>query len=259
MASPKLELPAALNPTPQLAASSCSPSFSKKKLTQLQIEGQRPQSHQNKDKQGMSPQMPWHDVGRYLQVTGELIPPGQPGHRGPRLAQTPASPSSRVNELQCWSLERTLCPHSSAQGRECQLLSRRQGLAFLPDAAPKECQPRGCRGEGAAHSGGMRGDVFDLQKSLSRAGRAGQALAHVCCRVFMFTKHCSQREGMAGIHPLAPHQTPRTCRRTRGIRSSSLLPWLHISETQAAKKIKEENQNISMGEKKNRRGKNAEE
>lgn len=143
------------------------------------------------------------------------------------------------------------------QGRECQLLSRRQGLAFLPDAALKECQPGGCRGEGADHSGGMRGDVLNPQKSLSRAGRAGQALAHVCCRVF--TKHCSQREGMAGIHPLAPHQTPRTCRRTRGIRSSSLLPWLHISATHAAKKIKGENQNISMGEKKNRRGKNPEE
>lgn len=121
-------------------------------------------------KQGQtSPQMPWHDVGRSLEVTGEPITPRlwQPGHQGPSPAQIPASPSSRVNELQCWSLEWTLCPHSSAQGRECQLLSRRQGLAFLPDAAPKECQPRGCWGEGAARAEGMKGDMLNPQKSLS--------------------------------------------------------------------------------------------
>lgn len=164
-----------------------------------------------------------------------------------------------MNELQCWSLERTLCPHSSAQGRECQLLSRRQGLAFLPSAALKECQPRGVLGRGCCSLWGdfQPSEKPFLQKSLSRAGRAGQALAHVCCSVF--TKHCSQREGMAGIHPSLPSRPQGHAGGPGEFASPALLPWLHISETQAGKKIKEENQNISMGEKKNRRGKNAEE
>lgn len=145
LASPKLELPAALNPTPQLAASSCSPSFSKKKLTQLQTEGQRPQSHQNKDEQGTSPQMPWHDVGRSLEVTGELITPRlwQPGHRGPSLAQIPASPSSRVNELQRWSLERTLCPHSSPRAGNVSSCPDARGLHSSPMLLSKNASPEG--------------------------------------------------------------------------------------------------------------------
>lgn len=151
----------------------------------------------------------------------------------------------------------------------CTFFSPGPGMS-APVPTPGACIPPRCcsqrmpaqkvTGRGCCSLRGDEGRTLLLlspQKRLCRAGRAGQGRAHVRCRVF--TKHCSRPEGMAGIHPLAPPQTPRTCRRTRGIRSSSLLPWLHISDTQAAKKIKEENQNISMGGKKNRRGKNAEE
>lgn len=128
--------------------------------------------------------MPWNDLGRSLEATGEPVTPRLRQHRGPSPARIPASPSSRVNELQRWSLERTPCPHSSAQGRECQLLSRRQGLAFLPDAAPKECQPRGT-GDRAPLAAGGRGETGSTRRKafpeLAEPGRAEHMCAAAVC------------------------------------------------------------------------------
>lgn len=63
-------------------------------------------------------------MGRYsecLKVREECITPRlqQPCHRGLNTSRS----GRGVNKLQCRSLERTLCPHSAARSRECQLLS----------------------------------------------------------------------------------------------------------------------------------------
>lgn len=85
----------------------------------------------------------------------------------------------------------------------------------------------------------------------------------MCARLCLLNTAPGEREWLE-FSPLAPRQTPRTRRRTQGICSSSLLPWLNISETQAVKKKQTqnknkkpggENQNILLGGKKNSRGK----
>lgn len=134
-----------------------------------------------------------------------------------------------------------------------------RGLHSSPMLLPKNASPEWCWEEGCRSvQGDRRRRAKPTEKPLlcwRVCGRAGQGLACVCSPVF--TKHCSRREGMAGIQPPCSLPDPKDTRANPGNLLLQLVAMAAYfrDPSRKKKKKKEENQNVLLGGKKNSRGK----